>query len=108
MLASPSSTGNPPMSTTPFSFDDFAVSLRAQGYDEVLERHWEPGTVLDTHTHAFAAKAVVVQGEMWLSEGAQTRHLQPGDGFALAAGTPHAERYGPDGATFWVGRRNGR
>lgn len=93
--------------TTDFSFDHFAAALRSQGYDEVLERHWAPGSVLDTHTHAFAAKAIVVQGEMWLSEGTQTRHLLPGDGFSLAAGVPHAERYGPDGATYWVGRRNG-
>ena len=28
------------------SFDDFTAQARAQGYDEVLERPWAPGTVL--------------------------------------------------------------
>jgi hypothetical protein len=30
----------------------------------------------------------------------------PGDDFALERDVPHAERYGADGATYWVGRRN--
>lgn len=89
-----------------FQFDDFAAALRAQGYDEVLQRQWEPGAVVGTHTHPFDAKALLVQGEMWLTCGAQTRHLQPGDGFELARGVPHDERYGTAGALYWVGRRN--
>ncbi len=45
------------------SFDDFAADLRAQGFDEVVEVTWPPLTVLDTHRHAFAARALVVRGE---------------------------------------------
>jgi hypothetical protein len=87
-----------------FTFDTFSASARAQGFDEVLERQWKPGTVLDTHTHAFAVKALVVQGEMWLTCG--RLHLLPGDTFALEREVPHDERYGPQGATYWVARRN--
>jgi len=58
-----------------FTFGAFGASARAQGFDEVLERRWQPGTVLDTHAHAFVAKALVVQGDMWLRVGEQTRHL---------------------------------
>ncbi len=87
-------------------FEQFAASARARGFDEVLERRWEPGTVLDTHTHAFAVDARVVQGEMWLTVDGRTQHLQPGDSFVLDANVPHAERYGPEGATYWVARRN--
>ena len=88
-------------------FDVFASDARAAGFDEVLERQWAPGTVLETHTHPFAVKALVVQGEMWLTVGATTRHLRPGDAFELDREAPHAERYGSDGATYWVARRNG-
>ena len=88
------------------SFDDFTAQARAQGYDEVLERPWAPGTVLAEHTHPFAVKAVLVQGEMHLEVGAETQHLRPGDRFSLPAGLPHAERYGPEGAIYWVARRN--
>jgi quercetin dioxygenase-like cupin family protein len=90
------------------SFEDFAGDARAAGFDEVLERTWAPNTVIDTHTHAFSVSALVVQGEMWLSVGADTRHLRPGDTFELGFEVPHAERYGAEGATYWVARRNGR
>jgi hypothetical protein len=87
------------------SFDDFAATARAQGYPEVLERRWAPETVLDTHTHPFAVQALVVDGEMWLTVGDATRHLRPGDRFELDCEVPHAERYGRDGAAYWVARR---
>ena len=88
------------------AFDQFAAAARARGYEQVLEREWAPDTRLDTHTHPFDASALVVRGEMWLTEGDHTRHLRPGDRFELAAGTPHAERYGPEGAAYWVARRD--
>ncbi|HWH73681.1 MAG TPA: cupin domain-containing protein [Methylibium sp.] len=87
------------------SFDAYAAAARARGYEQVLERDWAPGTVVDEHAHPFAAAALVVRGEMWLSVGAATSHLRPGQTFELDAGVLHAERYGPDGATYWVARR---
>ncbi|HSV69449.1 MAG TPA: cupin domain-containing protein [Methylibium sp.] len=89
----------------PNDFDAFAAQARAQGFDEALEREWAPGVVLDTHTHPFAVTALVVRGEMWLTVGGETRHLTPGQTFALDREVPHAERYGAEGAAYWVGRR---
>lgn len=86
---------------------DFEASARAEGFDEVTERHWDARVVLDTHTHPFAVKALLVRGEMWLTVGEQTRHLRPGDTFELDREVPHAEQYGVDGATYWVARRHG-
>jgi AraC-like ligand binding domain len=94
------------MSTVAESFAAFEARARAAGFDEVLERHWPADTVLDTHTHAFAVDALVTQGEMWLTHGGATRHLRPGDRFTLDANVPHAERYGVEGATYWVARRH--
>lgn len=90
----------------PVTFAEFEAEALAQGFDAVLERRWEPGTVLETHTHPFDAKALVVRGEMWLTVGNDTRHLKAGDTFALDRDVPHAERYGGDGATYWVARRS--
>jgi len=87
-------------------FNAFQTEALAQGFDEVLERAWAAGTVLDVHTHPFAVKAIVIRGEMWLSVGADTRHLRPGDTFELDRDVPHAERYGTLGAAYWVARRN--
>ena len=88
------------------AFDDYRSQALAEGYDEVLVRSWPADLQIDTHTHAFALKAWVVSGEMWLTVGTETRHLQPGDEFNLAAAVPHAERYGHSGASYWVARRN--
>ena len=85
---------------------EFEAQARAEGFDEVLERAWPADTVLETHTHPFALKAVLVRGDMWLTVGEATQHLRPGDTFALERDVPHAERYGIEGAAYWVARRH--
>ena len=96
--------------TTP-TFQEFETAARAQGYAEVIVREWPPLTVLDTHTHPFDAKALVVSGELWLSVNTgtekHTQHITTGQRFELARNTPHHERYGSEGATYWVARRVG-
>jgi quercetin dioxygenase-like cupin family protein len=94
------------MAGNSMSYETFESTARAEGFDEVLVREWKPGQVLDTHTHPFAVKALVVSGEFWLTEGERVRHLQQGDWFELARDVPHAERYGNEGATFWAARRH--
>ena len=92
------------------TYAEFETQARAQGFDEVLERVWSPGHVVDIHTHPFDVSALMVQGELWLGcEGdntSETRHLRPGDRFDLVMDQPHTERYGPEGATFWAARRH--
>ena len=89
------------------TFAAFQAEHLAQGFDEVLERVWLSDQVMDTHTHPFAVKALVVAGDLWLTVGSDTRHLRRGDTFELAREEPHGERYGPAGATFWAARRTG-
>jgi hypothetical protein len=88
------------------SFDEFKQNSLAAGFDEVLERDWPPNTVLDTHTHPFGVHAVLTRGEMWLTMQGQTQHLTPGATFSLDRDVPHDERYGAEGATYWVARKN--
>ena len=95
------------MHPTSITLDQFRTDMLAAGYDEVLERAWAPGTVVAQHTHPFEANALVVRGEMWLGiDGGPARHLRPGDRFHLQPHVPHDERYGPDGALYWVARRS--
>jgi len=89
------------------TFATYTAEARANGFDEVVERKWAPSLVLKSHKHPFSVKALVVQGEMWLTIGDDVRHLHPGDEFTLDREQPHAERYGPEGATYWAARRNG-
>ncbi len=88
------------------TYEQFKTEALAQGFDEVLQRQWAPGTVVDSHSHSFSVSARVVQGELWLTVGDNTRHLLAGDTFTLSRDVAHAERYGDAGATFWVARRN--
>jgi quercetin dioxygenase-like cupin family protein len=90
------------------TYDAFRAHPLLRGADEVLERHWAPGQVVEEHTHPFDADAVVSAGEMWLTRAGVTEHLRAGDTFRVPAGTPHSERYGPQGATYWVARRKPR
>jgi quercetin dioxygenase-like cupin family protein len=88
------------------TFEEFSALERERGADEVLVREWAAGHSTPVHEHPFDTRALVVRGEFWLSCGAEVRHLKAGDRFELARGVPHAERYGPEGATFWVARVN--
>lgn len=87
------------------TFAEFEATQHARGCDEVIVREWQADAVVPEHTHPFDANAIVVAGTMWLTADGRTRQLHPGDGFQLARGTPHSERYGPSGCTYWVGRR---
>ena len=89
------------------TYAQFETDARANGFDEVLERHWAPNLLIDTHVHPFDVSARVTTGELWLTVGENTRHLLAGDRFELDREVPHAERYGPQGAVFWVARRHG-
>jgi len=88
------------------TFEAFSRDAKADGFDEVIERRWAPSTVLGSHTHSFSLRALIVEGEMWLTVGDEVRHLRPGDAFALERDLPHAEHYGEQGATYWVARRH--
>ena len=88
------------------TIDAFKAEAQVQGFDEIVERVWKPSTVLASHTHPFSVRALVVQGEMWLTVGNDVRHLRPGDEFALDRDVPHSERYGAEGARYWVARRH--
>jgi quercetin dioxygenase-like cupin family protein len=88
------------------AFQEFEARARTEGFDQVMVRDWAPDQLVPLHEHAFAAKAVVVKGEMWLTIGDATQHIPTGSGFELEPHVPHSERYGSEGATYWVARRN--
>ena len=94
------------MTQPSLTYEQFEADARARGFDEVIVRRWSPGLVLQPHVHSFAVDALVVQGEMWLTVGADTQHLQAGQCFELARAVEHSERYGAEGAEVWVARRN--
>jgi hypothetical protein len=93
---------------SPPDFQAFEQAALGQGFDEVLVRDWAPLQVVAPHTHDFGAQALMVAGELWLTLDGRTLHLRAGDRFELEPGVLHEERYGPQGATYWVARRQPR
>ncbi|BAL23056.1 cupin domain-containing protein [Azoarcus sp. KH32C] len=65
----------------------------------------EPNGALDTHTHPFEAKALILAGEILIRTEAEATTYRVGDVFHLAANEPHTESYGPAGVRYLVGRR---
>lgn len=88
------------------TLESFTAQSLEEGFDEILVREWAPDLRLDTHTHPFDVSAYVLRGEYWLSLGEEVKHLKAGDYFRLARDVPHAELYGPQGASVWVARAN--
>lgn len=95
-----------PPDTLPAHLHSFREAALCAGFDEPLLRRWPAHEVVSQHTHPFDVRAVVVEGEMHLTLDGHTRTLLPGDHFSLAREVPHAERYGPQGAAYWVARRS--
>jgi hypothetical protein len=79
-------------------FEEFEVEARAQGFDEVLERRWAPGAVIDVHAHPFAPRCRRGGRDVAHVRG-ETRHLKQNDEFALEQGVSPAERC-PEGAAY--------
>jgi hypothetical protein len=88
------------------TLESFTAQSMDEGFDEIIVRQWEANLKLDTHTHPFDVSAYVAQGEYWLTVNDEVKHLKVGDFFRLARNVPHAELYGPQGATVWVARAN--
>lgn len=85
--------------------DRFTRELQHEGFDTLVSVTREPDVFLDTHTHPFEAKALILRGEITLVCQGQARQYRPGEVFHLARDEPHTEQYGPDGVTYLVGRK---
>ena len=84
--------------------ETFIRTLAEEGFAEpvlVTREHGE----MDEHTHPFEAKGLIVAGEMTIRAGGEERLYRVGDVFHLAAGLPHVEQYGPQGAQYLAGRK---
>lgn len=85
--------------------ETFKSGLQEGGYDEVLVKTYAPDTFVDTHSHPFSARALVTAGEMVITCEDVPQTFRAGDIFELPAGRLHTERYGPNGASYLVGRK---
>jgi quercetin dioxygenase-like cupin family protein len=82
----------------------FERQLTQQGF-EVSTVTRDANVFVDTHSHPFEAKALILDGEISIEVRGEEMRYRPGQVFHLTAGTPHTERYGPQGVSYLVGRK---
>ncbi|RZF31679.1 cupin domain-containing protein [Paraburkholderia sp. UYCP14C] len=83
----------------------FTDMLTHEGFPDAVLVTREPNVAMEVHTHPFEAKALIVEGELQIRVGDDERLYRVGDVFHLPANVAHAERYGPQGVTYLVGRK---
>ena len=86
--------------------DDFQSALLTDGFADVDTRSLPPAQVNPLHSHPFAVRALVLEGEITLTVAGEARVYRGGDVFTMAAGCEHAEQVGPSGVSYLVGRRH--
>ncbi len=82
----------------------FMTALAADGYSEISTRTQAPLHANPVHSHPFSARGLIISGEMTLRYDGKTQVCKAGDIFAMQAGCEHEEIFGPEGATYVVGR----
>ncbi len=83
----------------------FEAALRSDGYDDIDRREGKAGFTAKPHTHPFAVRILVLAGEFTLIRGDARETYGPGQIFAMEAECEHAESFGPEGATYVIGRK---
>ena len=84
--------------------DEFASRLRRDGFQEVTTVAREAGS-MGEHSHAFEAKALILDGELQIRTAEGERTYKTGDIFHLQPNVVHSETYGEKGVKYLVGRK---
>ena len=83
-------------------FKNLFPGIRAQligGENLMLARvALEPNGTVPEHAHPHEQYGFIVEGEVDFTIGGETRHLVPGDYYAIPGAVPHAVKVGPSGA----------
>lgn len=84
---------------------EFETALKRAGYLDVETKQVKPEFSTQPHAHPFDVRALVLDGDVTLTTGGESRTYRPGEVFEMAAGCEHSERHGPQGTKYLVGRR---
>ena len=84
--------------------DDFALQLKAEGFQEIETRTLEPRPANHEHAHDSTVKGLVTAGQFIVTCDGNARTYTAGEIFEVVAGVNHSEAVGSEGATITVGR----
>ena len=83
--------------------DEFRKLLAEQGYEEIRENKYPPGSDGEPHTHEFSALLMVLEGEFILAREDGSETFLVGQTCDVPAGTVHTERTTQLGARVLAG-----
>ena len=83
----------------------FTEQMRKEGFETFVTVEREANGMMDEHSHPFASCALILAGEITLEVNGVNSVYRVGDIFALDHEQLHCEWYGPQGATYLVGRK---
>ena len=86
--------------------ETFREKLLEDGYLDVETKSIAAGFFVDSHSHPYDVRALVLAGEATITRDGVATTYRPGDVLEVARGCEHTEKYGPKGYTFMVGRRH--
>jgi len=85
---------------------EFRAGLAKDGFSDVEVRTIPANVYNKGHAHAFDVRALMMAGELTLTAQGKPTTYRAGEIFTLAANCEHVEQFGPQGATYLVGRRH--
>ena len=88
--------------------NEFKAALARDGFSDIEVRTIAANVHNKEHAHAFDVRALMLAGELTLSAQGKQATYRTGEIFTLAANCEHVEQFGPQGATYLVGRRHVR
>ena len=87
---------------------EFRAALVNEGFNDIEVRTIAANVHNKGHSHAFDVRALMIAGELTLTAQGEQTTYRAGEIFTLSGGCEHVEQFGPQGATYLVGRRHAR
>ncbi len=83
----------------------FETGLKADGYNEIERKRYEPRPANGEHGHHFSIRGLILDGTFIVTKEGSPRAYRKGEIFEVDAGRLHFEEVGPDGVELIVGRK---
>jgi quercetin dioxygenase-like cupin family protein len=84
---------------------EFEQQLKSEGFTAIETKDYAPRPANDAHGHDFSVRGLVLEGAFTVVRDKAPVTYRAGQIFDVAAGTPHSEEIGSEGARVLVGRK---
>lgn len=83
----------------------FEAGLKADGYNEIERKRYEPRPANGEHGHHFSVRGLILDGAFIVTKEGVEHTYRPGEIFEVEAGLMHFEEVPQDGVELVVGRK---